>query len=245
MLNGEFMRYKLRVNIFCVLILLALVNNSSAQTATQLSGEYATDLTSFEYELTAASDSDGWLKFYWGFNNTGDVILFEIGTSVLSEDYEDVFFDGVYKIPMEIYINNEELDVNANSTYFNYWEGIFWGSFLLPIEDGQYNNFDVLEDQDPASYDVKGDEVSYFTSESEYIYDYNTGIAKSWSNSVSYDFTLSYIPPPEITDEVTSEEETGFLAGVPISTPLVYAALISLIFVSKLISNGSLKTRSN
>ena len=186
------MRYRLRINIFCILLLLTLVNSSNAQTVTQFSGEYATDLTSFEYELTAVSDSSGWLKFYWGFNNTGDIILFEIGTSVLSEDYEDVYYDSVYKIPMEIYINNEELHVNTNASYFNYWEGIFWRSLLLPIEDGQYNNFDVLEDQDPASYDVKGDEVSYFTSESEWIYDYNTGIAKSWSSSVTYDFTLSY-----------------------------------------------------
>ena len=93
------------------------------------------------------TDSSGLLKSFWGFNSTGDIIRFEIGSSVLSEDYVDVYYDLVFKIPMDIYLNDVELDVNANATFFDYWEDVFWDRILLPIEDGQYNNFDVLEDQ--------------------------------------------------------------------------------------------------
>jgi hypothetical protein len=152
----------------------------------------------------------------------------------LSEDYIDVYYDGIYKIPMDIYINNKELDVNANATFFDYWEEIFWSSLILPIEDGQYNVFDVLEDQDPASYDVKGDEVSFFTTESEWVYDYNTGVAKEWTNTITYDYTLSYVAPPITTStEVSSDEDDNFMERLPISSSTLFVGLISLIFVRK------------
>lgn len=236
------MKSKLFIYIFSILILLIIVNSTFAQTVTQYDGEYATDLTIFEYELSGASDPGGWLDFYWGFNTTGDSIRFEIGTSVLSEDHIDVLYDGVYKIPMDIYLNDVEFDVNANATYFNYWEEIFWGRMLLPIEDGQYNVFDVLEDQDPASYDVKGEEVSYFTTDSELVYEYSTGILLTWTSTVTYDFVLSYIAPPEITSETTldissetsSKDGKGLTDRLPISSATVFIAIISFVFVRKL-----------
>jgi hypothetical protein len=220
--------------VISILILLTLANYSSGQTVTRYDGEYATDLTFFEYELSRVNDPNGWLKFYWGFNTTGDSIQFEIGTSVLSEDYIDVYYDGVYKIPMDIYTNNKELDVNANATFFDYWQEIFWGSLLLPIEDGQYNVFDVLEDQDPASYDVKGDEVSFFTSESEWVYDYNTGVAKEWTNTITYDYTLLYVAPLiNTSSEISSDDDGNFMERLPISVSTLFVGLISLIFVRK------------
>ena len=229
---------KLLIHVFTILLLLALANSVIAQTVTQYDGEYATNLTTFEYELTSVDD-DGWLKFWWGFNTTGDNLRFEIGTSVLSEDYVDVYFDQVYKIPMDVYFNDVELDVNANTTYFDYWEGIFWSRMLLPIEDGQYNNFDILEDQDPATYDVKGDEVSYFTTDSEIVYEYNTGILISWTSTVTYSFTLLYVAPPQVTSEVSTDDE-GFLDGVAFASSTVFIGLTIVIFVKKL-SNRILK----
>ncbi len=226
------MKSKVYPTVFFISMLFMLssvVNNTHAQTVSPYDGEYATDLTIFEYNLTRVDDPDSRLDSYWGFNNTGDIIRFEIGTSVLSEDHFDVFYEEVYKIPLDIYVNNEEFDVNVDAWNYEYWEEVFWSGLLLPIEDGQYNNFDILEDQDPDSYDVKGDEVSYFTTESEWVYDYNTGIAISWTNTVSYDFTLSYIAPSD-----SSDDEDGFLDRVPITTPIIFVALLSLIFVRKL-----------
>lgn len=224
-------------NIFFVLMLLIFTNSATAETVTVHSGEYATDLTTFEYKLTNVVD-DGWLKIYWSFNSTGDTIRFELGTSVLSEDFIDVLDTGVYLIPLDIYVNDVELDVNANATFYEYWEEVLWDRMILPIEDGQYNNFDVLEDQDPANWDVKGDEVSFFTSQTEWVYDYNTGVAKSWTSTVSYDFTLVYIEPPVTTSEeatvTSSDEEGNFIDDLPISTSVVYIALFSLISIRKL-----------
>jgi hypothetical protein len=214
-------------------MLLTVVNNTNAQTVTKYDGEYATDLTVFTYNLTRVNDPDSFLDFYWGFNKTGDTIRFELGTSVLSEDYIDVYYDDVYKIPMDIYFNDEELDVNVDADYFDYWQEIFWNGLLLPVEDGQYNIFDILEDQDPANWDVKGDDVSYFTTESEWVYDYNSGIAQSWTNTVSYDFTLSYVAPP---DDI-SDEGGGFIDELPLSSLIVFAGLMGIVFVRKLTLN--------
>lgn len=234
------MKFKIIISGISMLLLIMLANTSSAQTVNEYSGEYATELTVFEYELTTVTDPSGVLKFFWGFNTTGDIIRFEIGSSVLSEDYIDVYYDQVYKIPMDIYLNDVELDVNANETLFDYWEGIFWDRILLPIEDGQYNNFDVLEDQDPANWDVKGAEVSYFTTDSERVYEYNTGILLSWISTVTYDFTLMYIAPPEVStsetpSESSSEEDEGLLDQVPISTSIVFITLAALLLGRKII----------
>ena len=230
------MKSKLFINTFSILILLMMINNTSAQVVTQHDGEYATDLTVFEFELTNVNDPGGWLEFYWGFNTTGDIIRFEIGTSVFSEDYVDVFYEDVYKIPMDIFLNDEEFDVNLNESLFDYWEGIFWGRMVLPIEDGQYNNFDVLEDQDPASYDVKGDEVSYFTAESELVYEYNSGILLSWTSTISYDFTLFYIVPPQVSSDSPTESDESIRDRLPISTSMVFIGLFSLMVFRKLSS---------
>ncbi|OLS18435.1 MAG: hypothetical protein HeimC2_44370 [Candidatus Heimdallarchaeota archaeon LC_2] len=228
------MKLKLFINIFSILMLLVMINNTTAQIVSQHDGEYATDLTIFEFELTSVDDQTGWLKIFWGFNSTGDSIRFEIGTSVLSEDYVDVYYDGVYKIPIEIFINDVELDVNSNATYFNFWEEEFWSKIILPIEDGQYNNFDVLEDQEPAKYDVKGDEVSYFTAQSEKVYDYQTGILLSWTSTVTYNFVLLNIAPPEISSDTPTESDESIRDRLPISSSMVFVSLISVIVVRKL-----------
>ncbi|MHA2504545.1 MAG: hypothetical protein ACXAE3_16955 [Candidatus Kariarchaeaceae archaeon] len=235
------MKWKTIITFSALILLLCTGMISGSHSITEYSGEYATDLVVFEFELVEAVDEEGWLKFYWGFNTTGESIRFELGDSVISEDYEDVYHDDVYLVPLDIFVNDDELDRNVNASLYDYWEAIFWNNLVLPIEDGQYNNFDVLEDQDPAIWDVrKADgEVSKFSTQSEIVYDYMTGVMVSWIYSVTYQFELVLKTPltqtSETTDIETETSEGGLLDNVDVALPMIPLVLgvLSISFLQR------------
>ena len=75
--------------------------------------------------------------------------------------------------------------------------------------------------------------MSYFTTDSELVYEYATGILQTWTSTVTYDFVLAYIAPPVVTSETSTNDDNGLRDRLPISSTIVYTALISLIVIRK------------